>query len=179
MDIVRKKREEMNITQEQLAEKAGVSVRTIQRIEAGAPPKGYTLKSLSEVLRVPEKDLLEEQIISVDTNLTLVKLINISSLPFTVIPPLNIALPLIIMFAKKEFNPLTKQLVSIQILWTIASVVIFMLSAFVKNWFSFSNRLNLIVMILLVLINLWIIIRNAIELDRNGKLYVDLKFSII
>lgn len=34
------------MTQEELAEKSGVSVRTIQRIEAGTQPKGYTLNSI-------------------------------------------------------------------------------------------------------------------------------------
>jgi len=39
-------REKLNLTQEELSEKSGVSVRTIQRIEAGKEPRGYTLKTL-------------------------------------------------------------------------------------------------------------------------------------
>ncbi len=39
-------REKLHLTQEELAEKSGVSVRTTQRIEAGTIPKGFTLKTL-------------------------------------------------------------------------------------------------------------------------------------
>ncbi len=40
-------REKLNLTQEELANKANISVRTIQRIEAGSIPKGFTLEALS------------------------------------------------------------------------------------------------------------------------------------
>lgn len=43
-------REENRLTQKELAEKAGLSLRTIQRIEAGNIPKGFTLKALAESL---------------------------------------------------------------------------------------------------------------------------------
>mgnify|MGYP003598873837 CR=1 FL=1 len=45
----------MNLTQEELAEKSGISVRTIQRIESGTKPKGYTLKALAAALGISEK----------------------------------------------------------------------------------------------------------------------------
>ncbi|NQY05646.1 MAG: helix-turn-helix transcriptional regulator, partial [Flavobacteriaceae bacterium] len=40
-------RTQRNLTQEELAEKSGISSRTIQRIEAGTVPKGHTLKTLA------------------------------------------------------------------------------------------------------------------------------------
>lgn len=47
-------------TQEDLADKAGVTVRTIQRIETGATqPRLYTLKTLAEVLGTEVGDLLQ------------------------------------------------------------------------------------------------------------------------
>ena len=55
-------REKLNITQEELAERAGVSTRTIQRIEKGTEPKGHTLKVLANALRVSENNLKENQI---------------------------------------------------------------------------------------------------------------------
>ena len=61
-------REERNLTQAELAEKSGLSLRTIQRIEAGTEPKGYTLKTLASSLNVSESELLipniQEEIIS-------------------------------------------------------------------------------------------------------------------
>ena len=58
MSELKKIREEKNLTQEELAEKSGLSVRTIQRIEAGTEPKGYTLKTLASTLDISEKYLL-------------------------------------------------------------------------------------------------------------------------
>ena len=172
-------RERLNLTQEELAEKSGISVRTIQRIEAGMEPKGYTLKKLAEVLGIKENELLEEHSILDDINYTWVKFINISSLPFTIIPPANIVIPLMIMFAKKQFNPLTKQIVSVQILWTVLSLAIFMTSSILKNWFSLGNKFILLIMILLISANFFIILRNAAGIDKNRKLAIALNFNII
>lgn len=178
-------REKANLTQEELAEKSGISVRTIQRIESGTAPKGYTLKALAKALGVMESDLLREVAetnqadVPDQTNLTWLKLINLSSLPFTIIPPANIVLPLLIMLAKKQFTPLTKQIVSVQIMWTILAPIIFMLGAFMKNWFDWSNKFTLIIMILLVLSNVFIILRNTAELDKNKSLFIKLNFNII
>ena len=179
MSRLKKIREKLNITQEELAEKSGVSVRTIQRIEAGTEPKGYTLKSLAKALEIEENSLLLEQDETIESDLGVLKLINFSALPFTVIPPLNIIVPLIIMFVKKEFNAITKQLVTIQIVWTILAVIIFMAASFLKNWLDLNSKSILVVMIFLLLSNLFIVIRNAFEIDKNGKLFFQLKFSII
>ena len=35
-----------------MAEKSGVSIRTIQRIESGIKPKGFTLDTLSKALEI-------------------------------------------------------------------------------------------------------------------------------
>ena len=177
-------REKLNLTQEELSVESGISVRTIQRIEAGKEPKGQTLKRLAKTLGVNEVNLLdnerhEKEEVQIDVDTTLHKLINISSLPFTIFPPVNIVLPLIIMFAKKQYSPLAKQIVSIQILWFIFAFIVFMLSAFSKKWFLHESNYMLVVMILLILINVVIILRNSKEIDQNGKLYFKPKFSLI
>lgn len=179
MSKLKKNREKLNLTQEELSEKSGISIRTIQRIESGNEPKGQTLKLLAKTLGIKENELLKKEETKFEINSTLIKIINLSSLPFTIIPPANIIIPLVLMFAKKQFNPLTKQIVSIQILWLIFSVIIFMLTSFAKKWFSLENKFTLIVMILLVLSNVFIILRNAVEIDKRGKLFFRLKFSLI
>jgi XRE family transcriptional regulator, regulator of sulfur utilization len=50
--IVRKLRLQRGWTQDQLAEFAGLSVRSVQRLERGAPPSLETLKSLAAVFEV-------------------------------------------------------------------------------------------------------------------------------
>jgi len=54
-------REENRLTQKELAEKAGLSLRTIQRIEAGNIPKGFTLKALAESLNTTPENLIEKE----------------------------------------------------------------------------------------------------------------------
>lgn len=184
-------REQQNLTQEELSEKTGISVRTIQRIEAGTDPKGYTLRVLGKTLGIQEKEFLnkpfeientedsnkkvapnDEQI---SLNYSLIKLINLSSLPFMILPPLNILLPLILLFAMKLKNPITKQIVSVQIMWTILAPIVFLLSVFLK----LGNSFNLLIMTVLVLSNVYIVLRNAVEIDKKSKLYYRLNFNII
>jgi len=172
-------REQLNLTQEELSKKSSISIRTIQRIEAGTKPKGQTLKILSKSLGLNENELLGKPELQNEFNFPLIKLINLSSLFFTVIPPINIFLPLIIMFVKKQFNPLTKQIVSIQIVWSIIALIIFMLTSFIKNWLSLGSKFSLVVMVLLVLSNVFIILKNTAEIDKKGKLFFYLSFSII
>jgi len=173
-----KYREKLNLTQDELGEKAGISVRTIQRIEAGTKPKGHTLKVLSKALGISEEQLIGEQI-EQPYNYQLIKLINLSSLPFIIVPLGSIVVPLLIMYSKKEINSITKQIVSIQILWTIFSGVFFLGSAFVRRVFSPENNLTLIVLIVCILINLCIILFNTISIDKHNRLFISLNFSLI
>jgi transcriptional regulator with XRE-family HTH domain len=175
-------REKLNLTQDELAEKSGLSVRTIQRIEAGSLPKGHSLNALAEALNIPREQLTDtetkaETEPSIDYKL--VKLINLSSLPFVIVPLANIAVPMLIMYGKKEVNTLTKQIVSVQIIWTILSAIIFLLSPFIGKLFSFQNKLVLLVLIVSVLINISIILLNTISLDKKNKLRIKLNFSFL
>ena len=179
MSKLKTNREKLNLTQEELSDKSGISVRTIQRIESGNEPKGQTLKRLAETLGINEDELLEKEAVVINSDFTFFKLINISSLPFIICPPANIVIPLVIMFAKKHYKPLTKEIISIQILWLIFAAIIFMLSAFMKKWFLLGRDFMLVVMILLVLSNVLIIIRNAFEIDKKGKLFFSPNFSLI
>lgn len=183
-------RDLQNLTQKELSEKSGISARTIQRIETGKEPKGYTLRILAKALGVEESELqtqetereytkitekIEEFERAILINYSSLKLINLSSIPFIVIPPFNIIVPLILMLTMKQKNILTKELISVQILWTIIAPIVFMLGIFLK----LGHQFTLILMILIALSNVFIILRNAIEIDRNKKLRYNLKFSML
>lgn len=183
-------REFQNLTQEELSEKSGISVRTIQRIETGKDPKGYTLRVLAKALVVKESELRTQEIEEESgkstqkqaeaedamlINYSFLKLINLSSILFIVLPPLNIIVPFVLAKMMKQKNTLTKQLISVQILWTIIAPIVFMLGIFLK----LGHQFTLLLMILIVLSNVFIILRNAIEIDRNKKLYYQLTFSMI
>lgn len=189
MPTLKRIREQQNLTQEELSEKSGISVRTIQRIEAGTLPKGYTLKTLAKVLEIPESELLDKKTKtetigdekaetkqeSVAIDYSKIKLVNLSSLLFVVLPPLNILVPLLLASILKQKNPLVKQIVSVQILWTILAPIVFMLGIFLK----LGGKFTLGLMICIVLSNLFIVLRNAAEIDRHQKLYFKLKFNIL
>jgi len=181
MNKLLKYREELNLTQSELAEKAGVSERTIQRIEKGIEPKGYTLKVLANALGVSENDLKEKktetEVYSINYQLT--KIINFSCILGVILPPLNILLPYFIMKYKNQVNELTKQIVSFQLLYTIVVSVCVLLSPFVSRLLGIDKQLTLIILIISVIIDLYVIIRNTVELDKNQKLYIKLNFSIL
>lgn len=54
-------REQRNLTQEELSDSTGISVRTIQRIESGNEPKGQTLKILLNTLGIEKHELLNNE----------------------------------------------------------------------------------------------------------------------
>ncbi|TCJ13268.1 XRE family transcriptional regulator [Flaviaesturariibacter flavus] len=56
--IVQEARRREGLTQEELAERTGITVRTIQRIESGeTTPRAFTLKTIAEVLGLSLSDL--------------------------------------------------------------------------------------------------------------------------
>lgn len=171
-------REKLNLTQKELSEKSGISIRTIQRIESGTEPKGHTLKVLLNTLDVTKEEFLDINEPKSEHNKQIIKLINFSCLLF-VIPFANILLPFFIMKRKKQKKAITKQIISIQIIWTLLSIIIIGISPFLVRWFGTSRQLTVILIILSSLINLFIIFRNAVEIEREGKLYIRLKNSII
>ena len=53
-------RKESNLTQQQLADLAGVSKSTIEKIEAGSPPSTLRLGMIAQALELPASQLLED-----------------------------------------------------------------------------------------------------------------------
>lgn len=194
MSKLKQLREAQHLTQEELAQKARISVRTIQRIEAGTEPKGHTLKTLAQILNVAEQELspqpameqhtqvadVTEPVVEVNETVTArelqqLKLLNLSSILFVVLPPLNIAAPWLLAYFLKQKNPIVRQLVSVQILWTLLAPIVFMAGILLK----LGNRFTLVLMAVIVLSNVYLILRNAYELDRYHKLRYKLNFNIL
>ena len=171
-------REKLNLTQEELSKKAGVSVRTIQRIESGIDPKGYTVKALAKALDVDEIDLYTKGYIATETNHNQVNIINLSSLIVVFIPVVSFVLPLAIALIKKQLNTLTKQIITIQILWSVVMIVVY-LTGSILHLEESGRTIATAFLLFLILINVLIIIRNSIELNKNNTLYFNLRFSII
>ncbi|GAA6772473.1 helix-turn-helix domain-containing protein [Flavobacterium sp. CGRL2] len=107
-------REEKNMTQNELAEKSGLSLRTIQRIEAGNILKGFTLKTIAQSLETEPENLIATK---ENSEIERAKLINLSALSGFIIPFGSIIFPLILTYKTKDFKnrELGKQIISIQI----------------------------------------------------------------
>lgn len=71
MNKLLKYRAELNLTQKQLSERTNISIRTIQRIEAGQELKGHTLDTLSEALKVSREKLLCDDLEHKEVNILL------------------------------------------------------------------------------------------------------------
>lgn len=170
-------REEKHLTQEELAKESGISIRTIQRIEAGQKPKGHTAKALIEAFGLDIESIHKNP--TENRNYSLIKIINLSSVFVSFIPLMNIIVPLTIMYYKKQINVLTKQILSLQIFWTIVSTLIFFLLVFLKNALSLSHRFPLWVLIVLVSANVILVLINAASIDRNKKLFLKLNFNFV
>ncbi|MEE9407192.1 MAG: helix-turn-helix domain-containing protein [Polaribacter sp.] len=179
MSLLLEQREKLNLTQEELAAKSGISVRTIQRIESGIKPKGYTLESLCKALEINQEDLLQEKEVPEKINKQLIKYINLSSILLLIIPLGSIIMPLIIMRWKKEVNALTKQIVSIQIVWTLLFLVVIIAVAFLSKLFSYDKEAVPIAILILIIANLYIILRNTAAIEKHNKLHIVLSFSVL
>ncbi|ASK31937.1 XRE family transcriptional regulator [Chryseobacterium sp. T16E-39] len=178
--MVQKLREQKNLTQNELAERSGLSLRTIQRIEAGHIPKGFTLRSLAEALEVSPDGILSPKGHE-EADISRAKLINISASLFLLIPFTNIILPAFLTYKTKDLNTrkLGKDILSIQIIWTALTSILMIICPFIQKSISTRVPIFLPVLIILIAINLFIIFKNGMSLNQKGKVYIKLKNNIL
>lgn len=171
-------REDKNLTQTELAEKSGLSLRTIQRIEAGNVPKGYTLKALALAFNIDaEKLILKEEIVNVER----AKLINRSALLGIIIPFGGIIFPLI--FTNKTRDPFNKQLgksiVSVQIILTAALSLALISSPFLQKQYSIHFSLTIISLIVFFCLKITVVILNGVSLNKIKRLHRSLNINYL
>ncbi|GAA3755663.1 helix-turn-helix domain-containing protein [Flavobacterium ginsengiterrae] len=172
-------REENHLTQTELAEKSGLSLRTIQRIEAGNVPKGFTLKALAKSFEViPESLILNLQY---DPEIKRAKLINFSALSSLIIPFGNIIFPSVLTYKSKEprAKELGKSILTIQIIYTFILGTLMIISPFIQKAFSMQFPLFIVFLVVLKIVNLFIIFKNGSDLSRKSDLSIKLKYNIL
>jgi len=120
-------RKSKGLTQEELAEKAKVNLRTIQRIENEEnKPSGNTLKLICEAL-----DTIPEKIINYGKkeDVKVLVLMHLSVITYLVIPIGNILIPLIFWISKKDkvikLDEKGTSLLNFQIVWTVLTTLTF------------------------------------------------------
>ncbi len=127
-------------TQEELAEKAKVNLRTIQRIEKEEnKPSGTTLKLICEAL-----DTSPEKIVnySKKEDGNVIVMMHLSVITYLFIPIGNIIIPLIFWISKKDkiikLDEKGISLLNFQIVWTILTTLTFFL-AMLTSSFELTN----------------------------------------
>ncbi|WP_336830152.1 helix-turn-helix transcriptional regulator [Sphingobacterium multivorum] len=69
--LIKRSRKRKGLTQQELADQAGVSLRIVQRIEKGTEEiSGFSLKQISQILEIPLEQLIMPNVnqISIDNN---------------------------------------------------------------------------------------------------------------
>lgn len=178
--LITKFRKAKGLSQETLAEDAGISLRTLQRIEKeGTNPHGDTLKKLAEVLDVSIDELLDR---SLAINYNYIRGMHYSALTFIFLPLGHIILPIILWIGKKDkikdLSIYARNLLNWQITWTIL-VFIPMLAIFPKIYFmrtGFDNIIHfsslILYPILMALINfIYTLVAGILVSDRYRNLF--------
>ncbi|WP_433765569.1 helix-turn-helix domain-containing protein [Flavobacterium ginsenosidimutans] len=171
-------REEKNLTQNELAEKSGLSLRTIQRIEAGNILKGFTLKTIAEALETdPENLIFKKEIIEIER----AKIINLSVLSGLIIPFGSIIFPLILTYKTKDSinKELGKQIVSVQIVLSLILSILMIASPFLQSAFTLKFPLFIVPLIAFLSLKLLIVIVNGISLNQKQELVIKLKNNFL
>jgi hypothetical protein len=79
------------------------------------------------------------------------------------------------MLISKQKSPLVKQIISLQIILAVIAPIIFMLVVILK----LGKASVMVTMIALTLVNIFIILRNAYQLDKKQSLYYKLDFNLL
>lgn len=175
MSIIKNIREQNGFTQVELAKLSGLSLRTIQRLESSnKEPKGHSLTVLSEVFNI-EPSALQSQYKSIEHTKTsetnLVRLVNLSVLSFIGIPFGNIILPFILWRRNRKsklVDEMGRRIVNFQIIFSIVLSILLCLSPFVGRTFFSNTPIILIVLFGAYAINIVIVCRIAMKLQRNN-----------
>ena len=129
-------RKNKGLSQEDLAEDSGLSLRTIQRIESGeTEPTGDSLKKISSALNVTPDELMDWEI---KEDRSFLKKLNLSALSFIFFPLLGILVPFILWVSQKDklkdLNKIAKELINFEITWTIVLFIGFVTSPAIKYY---------------------------------------------
>ena len=176
-------RSKKGLSQEQLAEESGLSLRTIQRIENGETvPRGDTLKRLAVALKVSPDEIIDWQIIE-DKNV--LAILNLSQFGYLVFPLLGIIIPLAIWILKKDkvkyVDEVGKAILNFQISWVIflfLSYIIIAASLIFGSGFL-PPALMIITTGSFYLYNAIVIILNTLKILNGKKAYYKPAFAFL
>lgn len=168
-------RKAAGLTQDELADKAGVTVRTIQRIEASdTVPRAYTLRKIAEALGVDPQEFAPDEATTTthaEPGTDNLQWLNLSCFTYLFIPFVHVLVPY--QFWKKNKTAAGKKIITTQITWTIilhGSLILAL--AFNLVMFHFFQKTTIINYLWLALfmyaVNAAVIVRTHVRL-KSGK----------
>jgi len=180
---IKELRVQNGMSQEELAEKSGLSLRTIQRIESSESlPREDSLKRLAAVLG-ESADTLDW---TMKENRGLLMMINFSALSFILLPFLGVVLPVIIWVSNrrtiKDLDRIGRGILNFQITWFILLMLWFVVLVFgLVSIFKVGNfdggamghkmMIQELGLLILCLYNFIFVIINAFRIDRGKELF--------
>jgi len=186
MSIIKNIREKAGYTQDELAKKTRLSLRTIQRLESSnKEPKGHSLTVLSYVFDIEPSCLQDQFINSKQTKkseTTSIRLINLSVLSCLGIPFGNLILPFILWRRNRTstfVDEIGRRIINVQIIWSVALCVLLSISPFISKIFFPNTPLILIVLFAVYVVNIVIVCNTAMKLQRNNFDVLDLPIRFI
>jgi transcriptional regulator with XRE-family HTH domain len=201
-------RKSKGLTQEELADLAGITLRTIQRIEKGdTMPRGYTLKMLAKALGKPVEELamynLPEKAApapeggdttipatkhhSEDESQLALQWMNLSALAYLLLPFGNILLPLLLWRKKKHIPTIRetgKKIINYQIVWSVFLSGALLLALFIQigllYYFHIRPGISLLtVFCILHLTNIPIILNAARQLKKGNYNIYNVRLRVL
>ena len=157
-------RKQKALSQEELADRASINIRTLQRIEKGeTEPRGHTLNALCQVLDLRPEDILDY---GKEEDRQFRIILHLSVLAFLVIPLGNLLLPLILWLTKgKKVLQAHEQganILNFQLVWTVVTYALVGTGAFFKleslpnaGWFLVGFGVAYVVNFILPLVAAW------------------------
>lgn len=172
-------RKKLGLSQEALAEKANVSLSTIQRIEKGTvKPRPFTLKVLADSLEIEVSELISHTEVKNVSNarINALKKINLYSLFFVFIPFLNLIIPFVA-WKKNDHIPsnesIAGKIITFQLLWSICVIIGSFISIFLNNFIRGEAGSGHYVAgtfyLIAVVFNIYIIGKTASQLNQEHR----------
>ena len=177
--IINDSRKKLGLSQEALAEKANVSLSTIQRVEKGTvKPRSFTIIILAEALELDASELLLDLIDkeTPKTYFSALKRINLYTLLFVFIPFINLIIPFVVWKKSKEIHSrdsIAGKLLSFQLLWSIFIIIGMFLSIFLTNVITgeagFGHYTASILYSLSLVFNVFVIVKSSSQLNNEDR----------
>jgi len=138
---IKELRKKKGLSQEELADAAGINLRTIQRIENNeSEPRGNTMNLICKVLDIHAEDILDY---GKQTDNSFMVYFHLSILSFLVIPLGNILLPMILWLTQKDkvigLKEAGANLLNYQIIWTVFTFICMFQWAFMRILHIYSS----------------------------------------